>query len=223
MTTSIEALNEADFAVWSQPEEPSTEPRGLTVLNELGCTGCHSLDGSEGIAPSLFELSGQQRNIIAGGETSQLSIDADYLRRAIREPNAELVEGYDPMMPPYDAATLSEDDLQEVINYLLGKVSAAQTPQIDVRELLENNGCLGCHSADGSESIAPTFKGIGGRQVTVIRDGKETTFTVDSDYLQRALLVPNEELVKGFPGIMPSADYLSAEEIEAIIQHLQKQ
>ena len=31
---------------------------------------------------------------------------------------AEMVEGYDPMMPPYDAETISEADLQAVVDYL---------------------------------------------------------------------------------------------------------
>jgi cytochrome c oxidase subunit 2 len=223
MVTSVEALPAEEFAAWSQPQEMGSEPRGLTVINELGCTGCHSLDGTEGIGPSLYQLNGQQRKLTAEGKSFELSIDADYLRRAIREPNAEVVEGYQPMMPPYDEAALSEEDLQEVVDYLLGKVAAAKSRQIDAQELLENNGCVGCHSNDGSEGIAPTFKGIGGRQVTIVRDSEELTITVDADYLRRALLKPNSDLVKGYPGIMPSADYLSNEEIEAIVEHLLRQ
>jgi len=126
-------------------------------------------------------------------------------------------------MPAYDEASLSEADLQAVIDYLLGKATKPPTPKIDVTKLLENNGCLGCHSTDGSESIAPTFKGIGGREVTVIRNGQQQTIKVDAAYLQRALLKPNAELVKGFPGIMPAADYLAEEEINALIQHLLQQ
>jgi cytochrome c oxidase subunit 2 len=224
MTTSVEALSEADYATWAAAAEaPSSEPRGLTVMNELGCIGCHSLDGSDGIGPSLYQLNGQQRIVSSAGQNQELSIDEAYLKRAIREPNAELVEGYGPLMPAYDQASLSEEDLQAVVDYLLGRVTAAPPPAIDADELLANNGCIGCHSTDGSESIAPTFKGIGQRQVTVIRDGQELTIPVDADYLRKALLQPNAELVKGYPGIMPSADYLSAEEIEVLVQHLLKQ
>ncbi len=220
MITSVEALPAAEYASWSEQQQPSGEPRGLVIIKELGCTGCHSLDGSEGIAPSLYQLSGQQRKVSAAGKTRELAIDADYLRRAIREPNEEVVDGYDPLMPAYDETTLSDEDLQEMIDYLLGKATATQPPQIDSAALLENNGCLGCHSSDGSESIAPTFKGLGGRQVTIVRDGQEVTIPVDAEYLRRALLQPNAELVKGFPGIMPSADYLSDAEIDALVQHL---
>jgi len=224
MTTSVEALSEADYATWAAAAEaPSSEPRGLTVMNDLGCIGCHSLDGSDGIGPSLYQLPGQERKLLVDGATVSKAIDEEYLRKAIRQPNDELVEGYAAVMPPYDESTLSEEDLQHVLDYLLGRAVAAQAPQIDARALLETNGCLSCHSSDGSEAIGPTFKGISQRQVTLMRDGEEVTVEVDAAYLRRALLEPNAELVKGYPGIMPAADYLSDEEIDAIVQHLLQQ
>lgn len=223
MTTSVEALSETEYANWSRPQLLSSEPRGLIVLNELGCTGCHSLDGSEGIAPSLFQLVGQKRKIVANGKTQEQNIDEDYLRRAIRDPEVELVEGYDPMMPPYDTDAISEEDLQAVVDYLLGKLASEPTPMLDARQLLEDNGCLGCHPSDGSQGIAPTFKGLGQRQVTITRDGSELTIAIDSGYLRRALVTPNADLVKGYPPIMPAANYLSEAELDAIIQHLLQQ
>jgi len=224
MNTSVEALSEADYASWAQArQQPTGEPRGLTVMNELGCTGCHSLDGSDGIGPSLYQLPGQKRNLLVDGSPVTKSIDEDYLRKAIRQPNDELVEGYAAVMPAYDEATLSEEDLQHVLDYLLGRAAVVQAAKIDAGALLENNGCLSCHSRDGSEAIGPTFKGISQRQVTLVRDGQEVTLKVDADYLRKALLQPNAELVKGYPGIMPAADYLTDDEIEALVQYLLQQ
>ncbi len=223
MLTTIEVLPEAEYAKWAEPKpEASAEPRGLTVLNEQGCIGCHSLDGSDGIAPSLFELAGTPRQLDKDGQTIEITIDEEYLKRAIRDPNSEIVKGYDPMMPDYDEATISNDDLQAVVDYLLGK-AIAQPAGPDAATLLEDNGCIGCHSTDGSESIAPTFKGLGSREVTIERNGQEVTLMVDAEYLRKALLEPNSELVKGFAPMMPAADYLSPEEIDAMIQHLLKQ
>lgn len=222
MITTVEALSQEDFAEWSKTLEPTADPRGLIVLNEQGCTGCHSLDGSDGIAPSLFELAGQPRTLDKDGQTIKITIDEDYLKSAIRDPNIEIVKGYDPMMPGYDEATISNEDLQAVVDYLLGKV-ATEAAKPDANQLLEENGCLGCHSSDGSEGIAPTFKGIGSREVMIERDGKEITIKVDADYLRRALLDPEADMVKGFAPMMPSADYLSEEDLETIINHLLKQ
>ena len=222
MTTSVEVLSNEDFAKWSQSSAPSGDPRGLVVLNEQGCLGCHSLDGTENIGPSLFELAGNPREIEKDGKIVKITIDEEYLKRAIRDPEAEIAKGFDPMMPPYDEETISNEDLQAVVDYLLGKgASASSTP--DAAKLLDENGCLGCHSSDGSKGIAPTFKGLGQREVTIERDGKEITLKVDAEYLRRALLHPEADIVKGFAPMMPAADYLSAEEIDAIIEHLLKQ
>ncbi|MDX2481520.1 MAG: c-type cytochrome, partial [Desulfuromusa sp.] len=222
MTTSVEVLSKEDYAQWYQPLEPTGDPRGLIVLDEQGCMGCHSVDGSDGIGPSLFELAGTPRQVTADGKTLELNIDEDYLKRAIREPEVEIVDGYDPMMPPYDEDTINNEDLQAVVDYLLGKAVSAKAPAAGT-QLLEENGCLGCHSTDGSSGIAPSFKGIGQREVTIERDGKEITVKIDVEYLRRALLEPNADMVKGYAPMMPSADYLSAEEIDAIIQHLLQQ
>ena len=191
----------------------------MAVLEEQGCLGCHSLDGSDSIGPSLQNLAGASREINRDGETLKITVDEEYLTRAIRQPDAELVAGYEAMMPPYDEETVSKDDLQAVIDLLLGKAEAA-APALDGAQLIEENGCTGCHSTDGSDSIAPTFKGLGQRQTTIERDGQELTIPVDAEYLHRALLEPNADLVKGYAPMMPAADYLSEAEIEAMIQYL---
>ncbi|HEY5673816.1 MAG TPA: cytochrome c oxidase subunit II [Malonomonas sp.] len=223
MITTIEALPPEEYAAWLQPAEPTGEPRGLIVINEQGCTGCHSLDGSEGIAPSLFQLAGQLRKVIVAGQSKQLTIDEDYLRRAIRDPELEMVDGFDPMMPAYDADTISDADLQAVIDYLLGKIEPSQTLKLDGKQLIENYGCLGCHSQDGSELVGPSFKGIGEREVRIDRDGANELIKVDRDYLIRAIKQPSADIVEGYPPIMPEGDYLSDEEVEAMVEHLLKQ
>lgn len=222
MLTTVEALPQEEYAEWSSSPASSEDPRGLVVLNEQGCLGCHSLDGSDGIGPSFHELAGQPRQLEQNGKTIELTIDEGYLKRAIREPNAEIVKGYDPIMPAYGDAAINAEDLQAVVDFLLGKASAA-APAPDGGKLLKVNGCLGCHPNDDSDGIAPTFQGIGQRQVTVERNGEEVTLKVDAEYLRRALLEPNTELVKGYAPMMPATDYLSEEEINAIIEHLLQQ
>jgi cytochrome c oxidase subunit II len=87
------------------------------------------------------------------------------------------------------------------------------------KELLEKNGCLGCHSLDGSPKVGPTFKGIWGRSVTVLTAGQERTITADEPYLRRAILEPKADLVKGFPPVMPASP-LKGEELTTIIGFL---
>ena len=41
--------------------------------------------------------------------------------------------------------------------------------KVDGRKLATEKGCLGCHSLDGSRGVGPTFKGLFGSKVTVVK------------------------------------------------------
>lgn len=90
------------------------------------------------------------------------------------------------------------------------------------QQLLETFGCTSCHSTDASVIIGPTFKGIFGRQETVVRGRTEQTITVDEAYLRRSILDPRAEVVKGFPSSMPTrfANLVSNEELDSIVEYL---
>jgi cytochrome c oxidase subunit 2 len=86
-------------------------------------------------------------------------------------------------------------------------------------EVLEKYGCLGCHSEDGSSKPGPTFKGIWGRNVTVVSGGAERSIPSDEAYLRRSIREPGVDVVKGFPAIMPPFT-LSEEELKAVLDYL---
>ena len=83
-------------------------------------------------------------------------------------------------------------------------------------KLLQDKGCLGCHSTDGAAKIGPTFKGLWGRKVTVLIDGREREIFADEAYIRKSVLQPQAEIVKGYPPIMPVLP-LKSEELDAII------
>jgi cytochrome c oxidase subunit 2 len=88
-------------------------------------------------------------------------------------------------------------------------------------ELLEDNGCLDCHSTDGSRIAGPTFKNIYGRKTIVVADGEEREVVADELYLKRSVFFPNDEIVKGYPGIMPSFEgEIPEEAVNTMIQYL---
>ena len=47
---------------------------------------------------------------------STITIDEEYLHESIVNPNAKVVQGFDPVMAPY--SFLSEDEVQSLIAYL---------------------------------------------------------------------------------------------------------
>ncbi len=90
-------------------------------------------------------------------------------------------------------------------------------------QLFREKGCHACHSVDGTPLIGPTVKGLFGKTVTVLTDGRERTVVADETYLKKSLLEPNADLVKGFPPIMPSQKGLMTdEELEGIITYIKE-
>lgn len=98
-----------------------------------------------------------------------------------------------------------------------GMAPAAEKPA--GLKILEEKGCLGCHTTDGTPKIGPTFKGLYASKVTVITDGKERVIVADEEYLKRSVVEPGADIVKSYQNIMPKLP-VTPEELNAIIEYL---
>ncbi|MCL5023539.1 MAG: cytochrome c oxidase subunit II [Nitrospirae bacterium] len=104
-------------------------------------------------------------------------------------------------------------------SWYAAKEKAVATPESRGKELLQSKGCLGCHTTDGTKKVGPTFKGLYGRKVTVMTNGKERTVTADDEYIEHSIEDPKADIVKGFPPIMPAIP-ATDEEMKDIIAYL---
>jgi cytochrome c oxidase subunit II len=86
---------------------------GEALFQTAGCSTCHRMEGN-GAGPSLSGIWGHEQEL-ATGET--VLVDADYVRRSIIEPNAQVVAGYTPIMPSY-AGQLTEEELLRLVEYI---------------------------------------------------------------------------------------------------------
>lgn len=117
MITTVEAVPEAEFQAWlAQREEKKGEGRGRELLEKNGCLGCHSLDGAQKVGPTFKGIWGRSVTVVTGGAERTTTVDETYLKRAIREPGADLVTGYPPVMPPYPS--LSDREVEEIVDFL---------------------------------------------------------------------------------------------------------
>ena len=64
---------------------------GERLWSSYGCAGCHSLDGSPGVGPTVKGLAGGGRKLEDG---TTVTADEAYLAESITEPDARAVEGY---------------------------------------------------------------------------------------------------------------------------------
>lgn len=66
--------------------------RGEELWSSTGCVGCHSIDGSSGVGPTVKGLAGSTVTLDDG---STDTADDAYLARSITDPDAQIREGYE--------------------------------------------------------------------------------------------------------------------------------
>jgi len=99
---------------------------------------------------------------------------------------------------------------------------SARVPEPDGYLLLRNTGCIACHSLDGARLVGPSFKGLYGRETSVLSGNNRITVRADENYIIKAIYDPDSEIVDGYSkGLMKSySDLLKEEDIQIIIDYL---
>ncbi len=118
MRSQVIVMVQADFDRWygAAAGAGGAETAGLKALEANGCLGCHSLDGTRRVGPSFKGLVGSSQVVTAGGLERTVTVDADYVRRYILDPNRDVVKGYQPVMPKIQL----DDRTLEAIVALIG-------------------------------------------------------------------------------------------------------
>lgn len=81
--------------------------------NKLGCASCHSEAGG-GRGPSMKGLFGKEQKL-TNGQT--VKVDENYIRDSIVNPQAQIAEGYQPIMPTFKGQ-VSEEQLNQIVAYI---------------------------------------------------------------------------------------------------------
>ncbi|HJR54269.1 MAG TPA: c-type cytochrome [Gemmatimonadota bacterium] len=199
-----------------------------------GCTACHGL-GTR--APNLLTDQGGLGAI--GARCGQRVAGEDckaYLHQSMVDPNAFVVEGFQPIMPDMSRTlsgaqiwsmiaflqsqggevTVTAADLQTAAEAEPGAAEAAggagPSATTDAAGLIQELQCIACHKlgAEGQE-VGPPFDAIGSR--------------LSADEIRQAILDPAASVSPGyeqFAGVMPPnfGTRLTAAQLEALVDFL---
>lgn len=80
-------------------------------------------------------------------------------------------------------------------------------------EIVVDEGCVACHTLDGSPGIGPTWQGMWGSTET-LTDGSEVV--VNGAYIRESILNPGAKVVAGYDNIMLRYP-LSDQQLQAIV------
>jgi len=121
MVTRAHVVEQEEFDEWLENLEATgliPDHPGLAVLKKNGCMACHSLDGAKLVGPTFKNLYNSQKTVLIGRDESVVLADDDYIRRAIYQPNDEIVKGYSRgLMNSYEKL-ISPEEIQLIIEYL---------------------------------------------------------------------------------------------------------
>jgi cytochrome c oxidase subunit 2 len=122
MLTKVIVQTPADFAKWLAAEGDFIEKLppeklwegGQKLYNQRGCKQCHSVDGGAGIGPTFKGIWGHEAVMKSG---AKLTVDENYVRESILNPQAQIVAGFEPVMPTFQGR-LKDKEITAIIEYL---------------------------------------------------------------------------------------------------------
>lgn len=133
MLSKVIVVPEREFEEWvakdvqkveAAPEGESDTERterlarlGRMLSDSKGCTACHSSDGSKLVGPTYKGLFGKTETVVTSGKKRQVTVDEAYLRKSILEPNADVVDTFQPLMPSQQGL-VTDDEISALIEYI---------------------------------------------------------------------------------------------------------
>ncbi len=97
---------------------------GGRIAAVQGCLKCHSVDGTRHIGPTFVNLYGRAEKLQSG---ATVVADEAYLTRSMMDPGAELVAGYQNVMPTFQGK-LAPPDAAAIVEYIKSLRSSASRP-----------------------------------------------------------------------------------------------
>src|SRR5688572_125967 len=125
----VYVMEQRDFDNWLAGNEAGQTPVQIgqdLFQNKLGCASCHA--GGQGQRGAVIEGIFNKEVRLVGGHTV-IADDAD-IRNSILNPGAQIVEGYQPIMPTFKGQ-VTEEQLVSLVAYiksLSGVAPGATTP-----------------------------------------------------------------------------------------------
>lgn len=121
----VKVMPEADFNKWYVDTTKRVEvavdsptANGQRIMKNIGCFACHSVDGSKLVGPSFKGLYGHTATVITGGKEREVTVDDEYIKKSIYDPNADVVKGFNKGLMLSYTGQLSDDDIAQITEYL---------------------------------------------------------------------------------------------------------
>lgn len=91
---------------------------GRKLYEGKGCLACHSIDGSKIVGPSFKGIWGEKVTVITAGVERTITVDDEYIKRSIQDPNADIVKGFKGGQMISYKTELNDAQIKEIIEFI---------------------------------------------------------------------------------------------------------
>jgi cytochrome c oxidase subunit 2 len=118
MIGKVRVVSDQEYQSWldSNTGENDLPPDewGAQLYKSKACFTCHSIDGTPNVGPTFKGVFGSTAELTDG---STVTVDENYIRQSILEPQSQIVAGFQPVMPTFQGQ-LKEAEIDALIAYL---------------------------------------------------------------------------------------------------------
>lgn len=126
MHSTVNVMSKEKFDAWYADSSKVTVVAGNdgpgavgeAIMRAQGCFACHTSDGSKLVGPSYLNLFGEQQTVLRAGQEVTVTVNEAYIKKSVLDPNSEITKGYPSGLMQSYRSTLSDDDIQKIIEYL---------------------------------------------------------------------------------------------------------
>jgi cytochrome c oxidase subunit 2 len=126
MYSSVKVMDPGEFDTWitdttqvaASAVGESPGATGKKIMQNIGCFACHTIDGTKLVGPTFKGIWGAEHTVVTGKETRKVTVDDEYIKRSIYDPNADVVEGFMKGLMVSYQGQLTDDDIANIIEYL---------------------------------------------------------------------------------------------------------
>ena len=119
MVGNVYVVEKTEFEAWVSEQQATVEVdpvlKGQQLVQQYGCTTCHSLDGSTKTGPTWKGLAGHQVELQDG---TTITADTAYLIQSILEPNFHIVKGFPASVMPNFKDILDQTQVESIAAYI---------------------------------------------------------------------------------------------------------
>ena len=91
---------------------------GYETMKKKGCLACHSTDGTKLVGPSIKGLWGKTEVVLTNGKERKITIDYEYVKASLYEPNRDVVKGMPKGLMPDYKGKINDKELQDMVDFM---------------------------------------------------------------------------------------------------------